>query len=807
MLKNRERLYQIYHALLSMALGWALALIINQYYELRVSIFLSAFLSFLPALLIYLININRKNAITYLVIASIFPILALIFWIRKFNPFLWLEEYAGWVTAYDGSEELYSLKFALFSLILAGFLGVWLFFILTKRQILKVVLAIVIFISLVVLSVNKYEISKAVVCISVFYFLSILVEYYGIIYTQKAGKKEKKESILYLAPICLMIAVLAISLPSKKEPIQWTIVKTTYRNVIRQIEDWKLDLDYYFGKHPSEFGLSLTGYSENKGDLNNNGRTLIKDNKVALKISGGSTSRAIYLIGSVSGIYTGSSWEKCTEETLPNEEEYRLDFMELSYALARQDKEVLEKNKFLNRVMFKVKYDSIKTKTLFYPQKSSYFIPLGDTKEPLKDKPNIVFNKVTGRGTMYETTFYEMNLNGDAFVNMLREAENFSYDEAASVKLDSLEYLGKNILALSQSMRFENRWDIYEVLGDRAELIKRNYTQLPDALPDRVKKLAEEITAGYDTKYDKLKAIEAYLSQYEYSLSPGKIPEDMDFIDYFLFENKKGYCTSYATAMAVMGRCIGIPTRYMEGFVAKFENRDKKGMYPVKNSQAHAWAEAYFEGVGWIPFEATAPYYSTRYSTWADAAAPVAPEIPEQYRNHYEGELNASMQPTLIDEKPEPTKKVKKVNEVVYGIIVTFATVFILLSLLVIYYNSLKLRYRKQYHKADSSKKMYLMFLRILTMLKQEGFGLEEQETIQMLADRVRDHYLFNKILFLDVAKIYMRFRYADEAVTEDELEKVVIFQGGLAELQREKNPLVKLWLKEFVFLMKYRNA
>ena len=807
MLKNRERVYQIYHVLLSMALGWALALIINQYYQLRVPIFLSAFLSFMPALLIYLIDINRKNAITYLAIASIFPILALIFWIRKFNPFLWLKEYTGWVAAYDGTEELYSLKFALFTMILTSLLGVCLFFILTKRQTLKVILAAVIFVSLIILSVNKYEISKAVVCISVFYVLTILVECYGIIYTRKAGKQEKKESILYLAPICLMIAILSISLPSKKEPIQWTVVKTTYHNVIRQIEDWRTDLDYYFGNYPSEFGLSLTGYSENKGKLDNNGRTLIKDSKVALKISGGSTSRAVYLIGSVSGIYTGNSWDKCTEEALPNEEEYKLDFMELSYALSRQDKEVLENNKFLNRVMFKVKYDNIKTKTFFYPLKSCYFIPLGDTKEPLKNNPNIVFKNAIGRGTTYETTFYEMNLKGDAFVNMLREAENFSYDNYPGVKLDSLEYLNNNLLSLGKSMHFESRWNFYEVLHDRAELIKRNYTQLPDTMPDRVKKLAEEITAGYDTKYDKLKAIEAYLSQYEYTLSPGEIPEGEDFVDYFLFENKKGYCTSYATAMAVMGRCIGIPTRYMEGFIAKFDNRDKRGMYAVKNSQAHAWAEAYIEGVGWIPFEATSPYFSTRYSTWAEAAAPVAPEIPEQYRNHYEGELDASGLPITRDERPKATKKVEKVDEVMYGIILTLAAVFILLSLLVIYYNSLKLRYKKQYRKADSSKKMYMMFLRILTLLKQEGFGLEEQETIQMLAERVKDHYLFNKVLFFDVAKIYMRFRYADEAVTEEELEKVILFQDGLAKIQREKNVLIKLWLKEFVFLMKYRNA
>lgn len=806
MLKNRERLYQIYHTLLSMALGWALAIIINQYYQLKVSVFLSAFLSFLPALLIYLFDVNRKNAIAYLIIASTVPIFALIFWIRKFNPLLWLKEYAEWFTTYGGSEDLYSMKFAIFTMVIAGLLGVGLFFVLTKRQFLKVSLAVVIFVSLIILSINKYEVSKPVVCISVFYSLSILVECYGIIYSRKAGKQEKKESILYLAPICLVIAVLAIVLPSKKEPIQWTIVKTAYHKVVQQITDWKTDVSYYFGNHPTEFGLNFTGYSDNKGKLNNNGRTLIKDNSVALKISGGSTNRPVYMIGSVSGIYTGNSWEKSTEESLPKEREYRLDFMELTYALARQDTDVLKKNRFVNRVMFKIKYDSIKTKTFFYPLKSCYFLPLGETKEPLSEKSNIVFDRVKGRGTSYEVTFYEMNLQSDTFVDMLREADDFSYDTAPSVKVDSLEYLKKNVMSLNQAIGLEFRWNLYEVLGDRAELIKRNYTQLPDTLPDRVKKLAEEITAGYDTKYDKLKAIEGYLNQYEYTLSPGVVPEGEDFVDYFLFESKKGYCTSYASSMAVLGRCIGIPTRYMEGFVARYDKRDKKGMYSVKNSQAHAWAEAYIEGVGWIPFEATSPYYYSRYSTWVEVR-PQAPQIPEQYLNYNEGRLDTSMLPSQRGEIDKTAQEKKKVDEAMYGFIVTLATAFILLSLLVIYYNSLKLRYRKQYNKADISKKMYMMFLRILALLKQEGFALEEQETIQMLAERVKDHYLFQQIRFSDVAKIYMSFRYGDRAVTENELKKVILFQGGLAEIQREKSPRIKLWLKELVFLMKYRNA
>ena len=62
----------------------------------------------------------------------------------------------------------------------------------------------------------------------------------------------------------------------------------------------------------------------------------------------------------------------------------------------------------------------------------------------------------------------------------------------------------------------------------------------------------------------------------------------MDFTYYFLFENKQGYCTSFATAMAVLGRAIGIPTRYVEGFVVDYRDYDNRGIL-VRNSMAHAW--------------------------------------------------------------------------------------------------------------------------------------------------------------------------------------------------------------------------
>lgn len=110
-------------------------------------------------------------------------------------------------------------------------------------------------------------------------------------------------------------------------------------------------------------------------------------------------------------------------------------------------------------------------------------------------------------------------------------------------------------------------------LGSRAEVFYDLYLQLPENLPSRVKELAYELTEGYSHDYDKAKAIERYLSKnYKYTLTPGDVPKGKDFVDYFLFESKEGYCTYYATAMTILLRCVEVPTRYVEGFIVTGSN-------------------------------------------------------------------------------------------------------------------------------------------------------------------------------------------------------------------------------------------
>ena len=130
------------------------------------------------------------------------------------------------------------------------------------------------------------------------------------------------------------------------------------------------------------------------------------------------------------------------------------------------------------------------------------------------------------------------------------------------------------------------------------------YTQLTRDLPERVRDLAESVTEGADTPYDKALAVEAYLKTLPYSLQISPPPYDADGVDHFLFDQGQGYSEYFSSAMAVMLRTVGVPARVAAGYTTG----DPLGEVPafaVADSHGHGWTEVYFPGYDWIPFEPT----------------------------------------------------------------------------------------------------------------------------------------------------------------------------------------------------------
>jgi transglutaminase-like putative cysteine protease len=136
------------------------------------------------------------------------------------------------------------------------------------------------------------------------------------------------------------------------------------------------------------------------------------------------------------------------------------------------------------------------------------------------------------------------------------------------------------------------------------------YLQTPPELPLRVKELAETWIAGIEGDYLRAKAIEQRLrAEYRYDLSSPSGSEGQP-LDHFLFESKRGHCEYYSTAMAVMLRLVGVPSRNVTGFVGGTYNRFGR-FYAVRQGDAHSWVEAYLDDRGWVTFDPTPPAAAT----------------------------------------------------------------------------------------------------------------------------------------------------------------------------------------------------
>lgn len=136
--------------------------------------------------------------------------------------------------------------------------------------------------------------------------------------------------------------------------------------------------------------------------------------------------------------------------------------------------------------------------------------------------------------------------------------------------------------------------------------IAREYLQLPESLPARVQMLARRLAGSAEDPYQKVLQIQAYLREnFPYDLVVAPAPANRDVVDYFLFDQQRGFCSHYATAMAVMLRSVDVPARVVTGYAMGDYDR-QRGAYRVPLSAAHAWVEVYFPGYGWVEFEPTA---------------------------------------------------------------------------------------------------------------------------------------------------------------------------------------------------------
>ncbi|MBT8161179.1 MULTISPECIES: DUF3488 and transglutaminase-like domain-containing protein [Arthrobacter] len=192
--------------------------------------------------------------------------------------------------------------------------------------------------------------------------------------------------------------------------------------------------------------------------------------------------------------------------------------------------------------------------------------------------------------------------------------------------------------------------------NDKPASISQDFTQLPSNVPAIVRNTAKTVTAGANGNYAKAMAIQDYLrsSQFSYSLQApvqgGYDGNGMSVLADFL-QKKSGYCVHFASAMAVMARLEGIPSRIAVGYApghstgvtVAVAGQEPLPEFEVDARDAHAWPELYFEGYGWIAFEPT-PSRGVVPAYASDATAPNVPSTSLHDENLVPG--GATSQPS-----------------------------------------------------------------------------------------------------------------------------------------------------------------
>jgi transglutaminase-like putative cysteine protease len=420
-----------------------------------------------------------------------------------------------------------------------------------------------------------------------------------------------------------------------------------------------------------------------------------------------------------------------------------------------------------------------------------------------------------------------------AISNLLYEEDLYA---APSIREDNYEipyYF--NVFLLNDPTFYES---LLEKLKDYAEYEKmyrdyvhRVYTTLPeeglinikrDFAPNQVKTKTGSIT-------EKIDYVKDYLHQNtQYSLTPGKLPEGEDFVEYFVYQNKVGYCAHYASAATLMLRSLGVPARYIEGYAVGSEaifrsagsqvttrytntsvnmNIGTQSEVNVMDYNAHAWVEVYFDNCGWVPVEFTP-------GAIVDYNDSVVADMEEFSDNIENGNILNNLEETSTEPEPEPElpELLQPVNEEQSDInqgkasrslvwtdhiflLILFGGLLLTLLLFLIYRMSKtqKARYSRNYNKrAIFCYSEIQKMIRIGSGLPGKAALLEENEAY------VKEHFNYIAESQLEqLMEIVRKARFGKGWISDDELKQLLNFRETLYLDLMKSLPLPKrIYLK-----------
>ncbi len=627
-----------------------------------------------------------------------------------------------------------------------------------KKRILRELAAVLLLVCLIVCLVWGIDIAHAGVVLTITYAALCFIE------RTRMGWKKKKEGdyreyTLWMMPFVLAYMIFMLLIPVQEEPYDWEWASAIYVNVSEKVTVLVNDI---FRRDTEDFGVAMAGFSENAGLRSG----VKRSDKELLTLTGGRGWPVnIYLIGKTYNTFDGRQWEHTVEDTL---QEFPLDMLETEYAVRRYDEPGLDN--YIYDAKLDIRYERFYTGYLFAPMKVKKL----NTEPYHPEGRDLVWEEKCGYGTEYGVFYWQMNLTNPKFYEML-EAD-LPEDEEMWEKVVKIHYRGND--------------DLYQMdqLKEYRRAIQRNYYE-EVTLSEEVRQYVDEITKDCETDLQRLRAIEKALSGYTYTTMPGELPEGIesqeDFLDYFLLESKKGYCSYFASAFVLLARAEGFPARYVEGFCIP---TTKDMVATATADRVHAWPEVYIEGVGWIPFEPTPGYGEIRQEGWKVKEEteinepleekPTVSNKWEQWRT--EGEEGIPGE--TVTETPDGELQEKGTH---LKILLIATAVVCLTCIVIVWVESLVLEYR--YRRMNTEGKFLTEIKRILGIWARLGYRRAENETLSELQKRLQEAFAESDgdEVHSSSLQYYQEYLYRGNAVSEEILKETITERKEL--LQRIK--------------------
>lgn len=571
-----------------------------------------------------------------------------------------------------------------------------------KLKYTRIVLGAVCIGFLVFLGVGRREVSQTgvgFILITVLAFVTDEIQ----CHIKRNGYVDNVQHFVLSMPFFAVILVILLLVPAPAERYEWGWAKAFARSVSDLAHKIVLSFtgnDEYFD--------SVMGFDEDggmSGDISSGGKVMMTIDSQTAK------NGFLYLSGKSFNRFDGKGWDEDAADICGNT---MIDTLETMCAIENVNG---IRDDYVNYGSLNMTYMEMSSKYVFTPLKSVIVKTDKDVYGLEYGDGGVLFNGQKGFKDDYPVKWYILNRDSESFRELILGRTEIT-EECWNNRQKSVDWMLYDTLDYEDYLKYRDS-------------VYKDYTDEP-VLSERMRSLLDELLDGIDNKYDRLKCIEAFLGSMEYNLSPGKIPSEVDdagsYLDYLIFDSKKGYCSYYATAFVLLARAEGLPARYVQGYRVPLSAADS---IEVNSSMAHAWPEVYFEGVGWIDFEPTPGYKTeTRWDTVSEK------KESGKYATNTEQYMHKITEKSDTERNGQNKAEEKKSFTIKWNMVALTIGVVALIAVLIYFVDGILTK--RRYKSLTELEKAKVLCRRNMNLLKYLGYELNDGETLEEFAGRCR---------------------------------------------------------------------